>query len=83
MAISRPSWSASVVAYLKASFHSGVMNTSRFSTTCGVFRPASKFWKPAMPERFIHSRSALMPSLVTLPLIQCHQTRGLALSGGF
>ena len=25
MAISRPSWSASVVAYLNASFHSGVM----------------------------------------------------------
>ena len=24
-----------------------------------------------------------MPSLVMLPLIQCHQTRGLALSGGF
>ena len=23
-----------------------------------------------------------MPSLVTLPLIQCHQTRGLALAGG-
>ncbi len=36
-----------------------------------------------MPTRFIHSRSALMPSLVMLPFIQCHQTRGLALSGGF
>src|ERR1022692_1632560 len=35
-----------------------------------------------MPTRFIHSRSALIPSLVMLPLIQCHQTRGLALSGG-
>src|ERR1035438_10497081 len=36
-----------------------------------------------MPTRFIHSRSSLMPSLVMLPFIQCHQTRGLALSGGF
>src|ERR1022692_512446 len=35
-----------------------------------------------MPTRFIHSRSSLMPSLAMLPFIQCHQTRGLALSGG-
>src|SRR6266849_8473057 len=30
----------------------------------------------------LHSRSAVMPSLVTLPLSQCHQTRGFAESGG-
>src|ERR1035441_10591997 len=36
-----------------------------------------------MPTRFIHSRSSLIPSLVMLPFIQCHQTRGLALLGGF
>ena len=35
-----------------------------------------------MPTRFIHSRSAVMPSLVTLPFSQCHHTRGLAESGG-
>jgi hypothetical protein len=35
-----------------------------------------------MPTRFIHSRSAVIPSRVTLPFIQCHQTRGLASSGG-
>src|ERR1700733_4693716 len=35
-----------------------------------------------MPIRFIHSRSRRIPSLVTLPFIQCHQTRGLAESGG-
>src|SRR6266550_1196382 len=38
---------------------------------------------PAIPVRFIHSRSAVIPSLVTLPFIQCHQARGLAESGGF
>jgi len=48
-----------------------------------VFNDASKFWKPPIPTRFIHSKSALMPCLVMLPFIQCHQTRGLALSGGF
>ena len=37
---------------------------------------------PAMPTRFIHSRSAVMPSLVTLPFSQCHQTRGRAEAGG-
>src|SRR5258708_5925644 len=36
-----------------------------------------------MPTRFIHSKSSLMPSLVMLPFIQCHQTRGLAEFGGF
>src|ERR1035441_792997 len=36
-----------------------------------------------MPTRFIHSRSSLIPSFVMLPFIQCHQTRGLALLGGF
>src|ERR1035437_10165686 len=83
MAISSPNWSASVVVYLKASFHSGVIYTRRLSTTSGVLSAASKFWKPPMPTRFIHSRSSLMTSLVMLPFIQCHQTRGLALSGGF
>ncbi len=31
----------------------------------------------------IHSRSSLMPSLVMLPFIQCHHTRGRAPLGGF
>src|SRR5689334_12210087 len=35
-----------------------------------------------MPTRFIHSRSRRMPSLVTLPFIQCHHTRGRAAAGG-
>src|SRR5438067_9611136 len=35
-----------------------------------------------MPTRFIHSMSLRMPSLVMLPFIQCHQTRGRALLGG-
>src|SRR5215467_2801721 len=59
------------------------MYTSRLSMSFGVVSEASKFWKPPMPTRFIHSRSSLMPSLVMLPFIQCHQTRGLAELGGF
>src|SRR2546423_11523353 len=35
-----------------------------------------------MPTRCIHSRSFLMPSLVMLPFIQCHHTRGFASFGG-
>src|SRR5271154_4217856 len=35
-----------------------------------------------MPDRFIHSKSFVRPSSVTLPLVQCHQVRGLAESGG-
>ena len=35
-----------------------------------------------MPTRFIASRSAVMPSFVMLPFIQCHQVCGLAESGG-
>src|SRR5438045_696235 len=71
------------MAYLKASFHSGVMYANRFSTTFGVIMEASKFWNPPTPALCIHSRSSLMPSFVMLPFIQCHQTRGLAPSGGF
>jgi hypothetical protein len=37
---------------------------------------------PPMPTRFIHSRSIVMPSLVTLLIVQCHHVRGLAESGG-
>src|SRR3954464_16014006 len=59
------------------------MYARRFSTTCGVASAASKFCRPPMPTRFIHSRSSWIPSLVTLPFIQCHHTRGRALLGGF
>lgn len=37
--------------------------TNRLSTSFGVVREASKFWKPPMPTRFIHSKSSLIPSL--------------------
>src|SRR5437016_5333335 len=33
--------------------------------------------------RFIASRSAVIPSLLTLPLTQCHHVRGRADCGGF
>src|SRR6266496_6413407 len=83
IAISMPNWSPRWMAYLNASFHSGVIYARRLSTTCGVCRAASKFWKPATPTRCIHSRSSLMPSCVMFPFIQCHQTRGRADLGGF
>ena len=82
IAISRPNRSASAPAWWSASFQSGVIHTSRLSTNCGVARLPSNICMPAMPTRCIHSRSAVMPSLVTLPFIQCHQIRGLAESGG-
>ena len=72
IAISIPYCSPELMAYLKASFHSGVMYASR---------AASKFWKPAIPTRCIHSRSSWMPSFVMLPFIQCHQTRRRAALG--
>src|SRR5579871_190155 len=71
------------MACLNASFQSGVIYARRFWTTCGVCRAASKFWNPPSPARCIHSRSAVMPSLLMLPFIQCHQTRGRAPLGGF
>ena len=43
MASSSPSWSANCVVYRNASFHSGVMYTSRLSTSFGVPSAASKF----------------------------------------
>ena len=82
IAISSPSRSASLAAKRKASFHSGVMKARRFSTICGVLISISKAWAPAIPLRSIHSRSLRIPSLLTLPFIQCHQTRGLAAAGG-
>src|SRR5580704_10118416 len=82
IAISIPNWLPRVIAYLRASFHLGVMYASRLLTTCGVASAASKFWKPAIPTRCIHSRSSLIPSSVILPFIQCHHTRGRAEAGG-
>src|SRR5262252_1187164 len=35
-----------------------------------------------MPTRFIHSRSLVIPSVVTLLAVQCHQVRGRAEGGG-
>ena len=80
--ISRPRRSASAAAWRNASFQSGVIQTRRLSTKSGTPRLPSNICIPAMPTRFIHSRSAVMPSLVTLPFSQCHQTRGFAESGG-
>ena len=37
---------------------------------------------PPRPICFIASRSAVMPSFVMLPFIQCHHVCGLAESGG-
>src|ERR1019366_3350744 len=83
MVISSPSRSASDAAWRTASSHSGVPNTIFFSTVCPLPEETSARCIPPMPTRFIHSRSLVMPSLVTLPPVQCHQVRGLAESGGF
>src|ERR1019366_7661394 len=83
MVISTPSRSASDAACFTASSHSGVPKASFFSTVCPLPEETSARCMPPMPTRFIHSRSLVMPSLVTLPPVQCHQVRGLAESGGF
>ena len=74
--------SASAAACLKADFHSGVIQISGLSTKSGAPISPSNICIPPIPTRCIHSRSAVMPASVTFPLIQCHQTKGLALSGG-
>ena len=67
MAISRPRRPASAPAWRNAFFHSGVIHTRRRSTNCGVPKSPSNICMPAIPDRFIHSRSAVMPSVVTFP----------------
>lgn len=59
------------------------MGYGRLLATGGsIGRSASKFWTPPMPMRFIHAKSLAMPSLLTLPFIQCHHTLGRPLTGG-
>ena len=82
MAISRPSRSASAAAWRTASNHSGVPKGILVSTVWPPPAFTSASMNPPMPTRFIHSRSLVMPSLVTLLIVQCHHVRGLAASGG-
>ncbi len=82
MAISRPSRSASAAAWRTASNHSGVPKGILVSTVWPPPAFTSANMKPPMPTRFIHSRSLVIPSLVTLLIVQCHQVRGFAASGG-
>jgi hypothetical protein len=63
----------------KASFQSAEPDMTGGTIRGMLAPPPSKFWKPPMPTRLIHSKSDLIPDLVTLAFIQCHQTRGLAL----
>src|SRR5262245_7278650 len=77
MVISNPSRSASAALWRTASSHSGVPKTIFLSTVWPPPEATSANWKPPMPARFIHSRSLVMPSLVTLLLVQCHQVLGL------
>ena len=48
----------------------------------GSASPASNICAPPMPTRAIASKSAVIPSFVTLPFIQCHHVCGLADFGG-
>ena len=81
--ISSPNRSASDAAWRTASIHSGVPHKSFLSTVWPLPEETSAICMPPIPTRFIHSRSLVIPSLVTLPPVQCHHVRGLAESGGF
>src|SRR6266566_1006667 len=74
-----PTRSASCPANLKSSRHSGLMNDT---PPKGMSQPTLMTVAPPRPICFIASKSAAMPSLVTLPFIQCHHVCGLAESGG-
>src|SRR5262245_42455818 len=80
--ISRPRRFASEAACLTASNHSGVPKLILLATSCPPPEATSARWNPAMPARRIHSRSFVIPSLVTFPFVQCHHVRGRAESGG-
>src|SRR4051794_8919090 len=76
---SSPSRSASLTAKENISCHSGELN---FTGPGGMPSLALKTCAPPIPTRCIDSRSAVMPSLVTLPFIQCHHVWGRADAGG-
>ena len=60
--------------------HSGLMKTTGpFTSLCSTVNICA----PPSPTSFIALRSAVIPSLLTLPATQCHHVRGLAESGGF
>ena len=76
---SSPSRLASLHAWAMASCHWGDMKgTLPAGTPCSTL----KICAPPRPIRFIASRSAVIPSLLMLPLFQCHHVCGLARSGG-
>jgi len=66
-----------------ASSHSGVPKLILLTTSCPPPDATSANWNPAMPARFIHSKSLVMPSLLTFPCVQCHHVRGRAESEDF
>ena len=76
---SSPSRFASATANLKSSRHSALM---KFTGPRGMPESTFTMVAPPRPICFIASRSAVMPSLVMLPFIQCHHVCGLAESGG-
>ena len=78
MASFKPRRSASRAACFISSRHSGVRNL----TGPGGDALRLKTSALPMPTRCIASRSAVMPALVMLPSIQCHQMSALAEAGG-
>ncbi len=76
---SRPSRPDSSAANRMSDHHSSLSNFTGPST--GSW-PTLKMKAPPRPTRFIDSRSAVIPSRLTQPLIQCHQVFGFADSGG-
>ena len=72
-------FAASATAKATVSIHSWVLN---LTGPGGMPTPTSKIVAPPMPTAAMASRSATIPSRVTLPFIQCHQTCGRAAGGG-
>ena len=79
MEISNPSRFASAFACASMSNHASLANRTFPS---GMPVGTSKMYAPPTPARAIASRSAVMPSLVTFPFIQCHHTCDRADGGG-
>ena len=77
--ISMRRFAASATAKATVSTHSSVLN---LTGPGGMPTLTSKIVAPPMPTAAIASRSATIPSRVTLPFIQCHQTCGRAAGGG-
>jgi hypothetical protein len=75
-------WSGGATGFAACSINSRHSGLKNFTGPARMPQSTLKICAPPMPTRFMASRSAVMPSRVTFPFIQCHQVCGLAESGG-